>query len=496
MNSKYTLKTELYRFDNSEKISNNGASYVLFCDEVPKQIGNSQAIQIIEKAINSKLAHLSSEKLTEMNLTAALQFANSELLDYNQTNKTNALVSAVLVALNPIAFDSETNIKGAELIIAGLGDCRIYQVDSEELTLSFYDPRNPFRTLYVSPQKRLISLENVLGKKPNIQVLCRRIFKSQSQRYLIASCGCYQQATQQELLSLGTDTGDLSQAMSAFFSHCSSKENDLKMMMISLENSLSKESPAPKKPSTSTISAKKTKTPFLVGAALVALGLAGTLFYQNTHKNEGSVHAKNDLLQAIQNQSQMQTELILSLKNEIDMRNSELKELRNELSKTLSHSKLAKKEQASRNFDEASKIIEDLRRLLKEKQEEATQLAKNVATELSSNLDHTATAALQTVNSQLTQQYEKLHKFYAQQRIEKNTLAKAVGDIKSSLSKQARLLASAPERAEQSNEEANKLQKLIIELQQSMLNQIEQAKKQIAKRLEELKKAATPDNET
>lgn len=486
---KFKIKAATYRHSQgkvNETIyqSSNELNYFLFCDAVsstgPEQ--RELSIQVVENAIREKLENLPLEHINETNLILALQHANKKLLEFNKKEQINILVSAVIMALNPVAIDYSTKEKGCELMIAGVGDCRIYQIDQEEITLTFYDPKNSFRSMSITPQKRLLSLDNALGKKSNLYIQTRKIFKSHSQRYLAVSCGVYQQATEKSLLAIGLN----SKEASVFISSCPSKDNDLAASCLILENAasasknLSSIEPRPKvrKRSIVTLAASS--------AVILAIALFGINYIlENNQKKQLGASSDNAEIASLMKQSKTQTELIISLKHEIEGRGNELKELRKELAGAIQQPKI---DQApSPDMEQALKTIEDLRRLLEEKEKKAIELAKqedvSSTSDENSNLSKKSQLALQNVNNQIKMQFDSLQKAYAQKQIPKTTLEKVVADIKQSLIKKENLIASHLS-SEEVNQEATALRELIISLQKSTLLKLEQTKKQISEKLD------------
>lgn len=525
MTSKFKIKTTHFQYTSSgvkETAQQNQSKlkYVLFCDAVPAPSSDASQeksspytggpIEIVEKAVLEKLGQLQPEKLTETFLSAALQYANTKLLAYNRSQKSTTLVSAVILALNPSAIDPSLKEKGAELIVAGLGDCRVYQIDDEGISLTFYDPANPYRSMYATAQKRILSMDNALGKRSNVQIQSRKIFKNSSQKYLIASCGVFQQATEQELLALGLSPKDPKTGVAAFMASCASKENGLRLASVSLENSSS----LPKAPPASEPAFQPNRrkgrlyTVATVSAStLVILSLALFIIKNKMDSKQQApalkpITKESPELLALQKQSQAQGEMIHFMKNEIDTRTKELNELREQLASVAHQPQIVA--QTRSELEQASKIIDELRQMLHEKEQKAKELEQlSVQSESplkSTSLSAQSRSALQALNNQLLQQFDTLQKAYAQQKTQASSLKKVVAEIKQSLLKKEKLLSTSQQSSEQINQEAKALREVIIHLQKSTLSQLDSAKKQIAKQIseiaeEKMKEANSYDNE-
>jgi hypothetical protein len=469
----------------------SGCFYHIYCDEVPLPEGSKLPADVdfprrlVEKAIHAKLSTLTVERLNEQALAEALRFANAQLMEFNKKHKIQTLVSAVIIALNPLAIDPVTNEKGSELIIAGIGDTRVYQIDPEGLSLTFFDPMNPYRALQVSSHKRLISLDNALGKKPKPHAQIRKIFKKDSQDYLIASCGAYQQATLEELFAVAQSPSNPEKGVEAFFKQCKLKDNELQLTFLELKNSA-----APKRKAVAKQGKKASKAGLAIALSAAVVAGAILLNLQSEDKTVSTTPAplaitteSPELLQ-LQKQSQQQAEVIAMLKSAIDEKTEELQSLREELTSSARQSQASK--EALAELEQASKTIDELRTILKAKENKFKNLtAVSAAAGLAPSAPPKANAAITALNSQLKTQYNALQAAYSQQKLQKQALDKAVAEIKQSLRKKDTLVTSTQESVETAAQETQALQELIIKLQKNTLLRLEQAKKQLAKQLDE-----------
>lgn len=174
--------------------------YLIFSDAVsPTSLQGSQSAQLLaEQTLNEYLTSIHEGPIDEAVLVKAFQHSNRRLIQLFDEEDDQVAVSALILA--PIKGES----KEPKLVVAGVGDCRLYSIGSNGLELCFSDPK-------VSPQSETLNLEqryqhlrNALGVNDTLEVNSQVLTQGQFQRYLFTSYGCYQALSEETLLALAT----------------------------------------------------------------------------------------------------------------------------------------------------------------------------------------------------------------------------------------------------------------------------------------------------
>lgn len=209
----------------TEEVLDTGHPYFTFYDVLlaPNQPVDAKedAIQIIDKALQEKLT---GEYFSEEKLIQAIDYANKKFLDAS-SGKNNA-VSILIICKSP---------KKDELLVAGVGDCRVYAAQISFSKLIFSDPYNCFRENHTSSQDRLKNLKNALGRSDNLKVHVRTFQREPFERLLAVSYGVYTQIFEKEFQALAFQLNDPRLGALKQLTTCSQKEHEIKTCVISFE---------------------------------------------------------------------------------------------------------------------------------------------------------------------------------------------------------------------------------------------------------------------
>lgn len=156
--------------------------YLLFCDFI--SLGNpfekiAEAKALIEKAIDEKMK---ASGPSELVIKSALFHANEVFFRWQQ--RGSLLASALII------FPTESS-----LLIAGVGDIKLYEASSAELRPCFIDPLNRASSKSLSVQERHTRMQNALGRSPSLTPHLLKLSPDPLKRFLVCSYGCYQLAS-------------------------------------------------------------------------------------------------------------------------------------------------------------------------------------------------------------------------------------------------------------------------------------------------------------
>lgn len=470
-----------------DKAPNCPLHYLIFCDAVVEEIDLPQpakkqhAITLVEQSIREKLSKLSANDVNENAFKLALQYANQQLINFVDIENYPILISALIVAVYSNANDSkDASEEGVSLYLAGAGDCRVYAIDEEGVSLAFYDPKNQFRSSYISPERRYQTLENVLGNKSYLNVQCRRIYKDSSQSYLIASCGVYQQAVESDLHALGMHPNDPQKGASPYFSRCR-KENDLLLTICQIEKQSAKSSidSSEQKGAKDALAPQRKKGGKVV-LTLSALALAGLSTVWALNRMPENNSEPSQAILSLQENSRLQNDVILKLKKEIDEKAEELRQIKGQLTQMQPGI-------YTEALDKAAETIEKLHQLLKEKEAKAKQLTQEI--EKDPVLSHTEPSESNggkkieksghvLLGDSLKRQLNEL----SMSLKEDKTLAaipKLVQSIRKGMAQKESELSSLVDKKNQLVAESEALRETIIELQKATLNTLKRTRTQL-----------------
>lgn len=171
--------------------------YFIFCD-VFKAASNPEInpLPIIQKAIHEKLNSIPFNAIDEKHLTAALKHSNHRLLNYAQKVKESIRASAIIMVFKPISKEIEGRIiEEVEILIAGVGDCSVYEILPDQFHQLFFDPKS-------NPLSDTLAPENVLGHSLNLDVFCTKCIQRSNSSLLIGTKGFIRQIQEWDLIKL------------------------------------------------------------------------------------------------------------------------------------------------------------------------------------------------------------------------------------------------------------------------------------------------------
>lgn len=116
---------------------------------------------LVEKWIREHLSRSEQPFPGRSELNAAFAYANQRLLQSDATGLNQVAVS-IIVALP--SSDEE------EMIVAGVGDCRLIQYVGKEQEVLLQDPLNERMQMGLNPEERLFTLQNAIGIREHLLV--------------------------------------------------------------------------------------------------------------------------------------------------------------------------------------------------------------------------------------------------------------------------------------------------------------------------------------
>ncbi|MBT3393832.1 MAG: LysM peptidoglycan-binding domain-containing protein [Waddliaceae bacterium] len=197
------------------QVLDNDNPFVIFCDGVCRSDGGdyesslkgSHAAAIATTAINQHLISYGDSPLDEKALIAAFEAGNEAVRHTFGDGKV--AVSGLIIALaKTYGVSSDFDISSnEEIIIAGLGDCRLYDVNDGVASLAFLDTHATNLRPRLSTKERHDALRNILGLDDNIKVYIRRIPACDVGNFVAVSYGLGEHLSKEDLANIGDAHG-------------------------------------------------------------------------------------------------------------------------------------------------------------------------------------------------------------------------------------------------------------------------------------------------
>lgn len=173
----------------------NGIRYALCCDPIPNATHEPGELRReIAEAVASTLELVEYNLLSEHHLVKALEAAHRRIVSDHA-----GLASALLVA------ESESN--GPDLLVAGVGDLRLYGAMGDSVELTFCDPYHLDQVGLTSTQERRNTLRNVLGSEEKLDIYCRKLARANYRMLIPLTYGAYSQVSDQAWSAVGSSEG-------------------------------------------------------------------------------------------------------------------------------------------------------------------------------------------------------------------------------------------------------------------------------------------------
>lgn len=170
---------------------------LIFCDPIAPENWDEnlrqEACCAVEQAILAELRSIPC--ISEEDLTRALQAAHAALKAFSK-DKGDCLCSCLILVPQ----------EEGSILLAGVGDGRIYQVSEDGARLCFFDPKNIVDLRpHLSPAERKIELKNVLGVSDKIHVHMRSLSPQRYSRLVLLNYGLFNQSSKNEIAQFGMD---------------------------------------------------------------------------------------------------------------------------------------------------------------------------------------------------------------------------------------------------------------------------------------------------
>lgn len=137
---------------------------VLSIDNTGAPLGHAESnalAALVERWIVEHLTSEPTQPVDTARLKAAFAYANQRLLQSDAAGLNQVAVSGV------IAIPSSG---GKDLVVAGVGDCKVYAVNERGAKEVFADPLNSAPPAQRRPEERLFALNNAVGVQENLVV--------------------------------------------------------------------------------------------------------------------------------------------------------------------------------------------------------------------------------------------------------------------------------------------------------------------------------------
>jgi nucleoid-associated protein YgaU len=184
---------------------------ILFCDALAiddsnqvLEISSQEAIcSLIKKWIHESLQSSEEKEVSESTLKNAFNYANQRLLqsDVNGINQVAISVTAI-ASLHTEGEDSQ-------VLIATVGDQRLYEIHEECMNLTVVDPLNKQMTAPLTPEDRLYLLNNAIGICDILEIHFEKMTLKANTIYTSVSYGIYHQCEEKALLESSINPYDL-----------------------------------------------------------------------------------------------------------------------------------------------------------------------------------------------------------------------------------------------------------------------------------------------
>jgi nucleoid-associated protein YgaU len=158
------------------------------------------AALLAEESLRDYLDNIHEGTLTEDALIEAFNHANRKVLELFDDADTKVAVSALVIALAPNRASVDGTAHGEDLIIAGVGDMKVFALRPEKTEEIFCDQSLPQG---LTPAERAEKLTHALGSTEKLSVSTLRKEQSLYQRYVALSYGLTDQMNADEIFSIG-----------------------------------------------------------------------------------------------------------------------------------------------------------------------------------------------------------------------------------------------------------------------------------------------------
>lgn len=326
------IQESSYESDSSQKDLLSHLS--IFCDvlsvddrgKLLSPEDNTALASLIELWIRESLEKHATTFIDEEVLSSALKYANHRLLQSDHPELERFAISAVIIAPtesstlshDPFHRKSKSN---HDILIVGIGDCRVYQIKSHKADLIFCDPLNQNSEIELSAEDRLYSLHNAIGLNQTIDIHCERISFDTFQQYALVSYGFYQRVKEQEILEIGLNPKKFQYDTYKHLNQ-NTPDNNQKIQVISFGTlkTTKTQSHLISSGDTSSTPSRKIHITLAIASTAVVLGIASLFFLNNpsylplqSYKD----HSFSSQQRTSQNDKRKKTDLISSLRNQI-----------------------------------------------------------------------------------------------------------------------------------------------------------------------------------
>lgn len=195
------VQFHLDRFGISETFfdAHIDATFLVVCDAInlknPEQ--NNPIARSFEKIIKQYI-YFHWNDISEKTLRKAIEYAQHYFLKNYLTFENQLKISLVIIAFLPDSSDTT-----AKLLITGVGDIKIYQLD-QSLELFYYDSEISHLPENLSNSKRFHYITNAIGA-PELNYDVISIDVDINTKFLIATYGSYHQTSKEKLYTLFAD---------------------------------------------------------------------------------------------------------------------------------------------------------------------------------------------------------------------------------------------------------------------------------------------------
>lgn len=187
------------------------------------------AAQLAEQSIAEYLDRILKGEIDKEAIKKAFYFANDRLLRVFDDEEHPIAVSAVVLALVP-------GVEGEELLVGGVGDCRVYFSEKTRVRQLFFDGQTPDVSSSMTPEERCMSLHNALGVADLFEVQFSQNPLSQSDYYSALTYGFYSQCSEEEIHRMTLHPHDAQKGIAAVVSSKTCGVHALRFMQIQHED--------------------------------------------------------------------------------------------------------------------------------------------------------------------------------------------------------------------------------------------------------------------